>query len=170
MTDVVIDGSLSCTETDKRSMELWLSSWKCEEIILDVSVLERSKRPVNTVTLQGETTTISQKVQWTLWPFKLRKPRYLKTLGTNHTMTWHHFPEEWKPKGTLEEAYNLQWLFSSPQHSDQFWDKQASFSVQNWASSSGLKQLEHTAHPSCLYSAKFKNAWSNTVTTFVCMA
>ena len=54
MKDVVIDGSLSRTWTDKTSMELWLSSWKGEEI-----VLEGSKCPVNIVTLQGETTMVS---------------------------------------------------------------------------------------------------------------
>ena len=40
-------------------MKLWLSSWKEEEIDLDVSVLEGSKCPVNIVTLQAETTIIS---------------------------------------------------------------------------------------------------------------
>jgi hypothetical protein len=40
-------------------MELWLSSWKGEAIVLDVSVLEGSKCPVNIVTLQAETIIIS---------------------------------------------------------------------------------------------------------------
>jgi hypothetical protein len=50
MKDVVTDGSLSCTWT-KTSVELWLSSWKGEEIVLDVSLREGSKCPVNFATL-----------------------------------------------------------------------------------------------------------------------
>jgi hypothetical protein len=61
-------------------MELWLSSWKGGEIVHDVSVLEGSKCPVNTVTLQAETTIISINIGHQLSNNMAPLPRRMETL------------------------------------------------------------------------------------------
>jgi hypothetical protein len=134
-------------------MELRLSSWKGEEIVLDVSLLEGSKCPANTATLQAETTTISINSGHQSPCDTALLPRRMETLKA-----------PWKKPTTCNDCSLLQSTQTS------IGGKPASFSVQNGASSSGLKQLKHTAHPSRLYSVKFKNACSYTVTTIVCMA
>jgi len=72
-------------------MELWLSSWKGEKIVLDVSLLEGSKCPVNIATLQAETTALSINSGHQSPRDTALLPRRMETL-----------------KASMEEAYNLQ--------------------------------------------------------------
>jgi len=44
-------------------------------------------------------------VNWTFWPMKLGLPRCLKTLGTSHSVMWHHSQEEQRPQ--LHDCENV---------------------------------------------------------------
>jgi hypothetical protein len=44
---------------------------------------------------------------WTYCRLKMRSLHFLKTLGTNHTVTMHHIPQKWKHQLHYCESLNL---------------------------------------------------------------